>query len=204
MGARLAFLKWPVIGLEMRCGFTNSTKPNCTASYPSACLLRRCTTTQGPAWSTVQGTAAPSSANTWVMPSLIPRMPFTAIRMILYTRSFHRVFAAKGLDLHVYPRRQIELHQRVHRIRRGLENIDEPLVRAHFELLARLLIHVRRAQNRPAVDRGGQRNRPRHVGAGALGRIHNLPRGLVQNAVVVRFQANSNAFSGWHRLLDDL
>src|SRR5437879_7788162 len=155
---------------------------------------------------TVQGMAAPSSANTRVMPSLIPIIPFTAMRIVLYAApvrreiprslapahakaacvggpgsrcslgmtilagsSLHRVFAAEGLDLHVNARRQTHLHQLVHRVRRGFENIDEPLMRTHLELLARLFVHVRRAQNRPAVDRRAQGNRPRHVRAGSLG-----------------------------------
>ena len=33
---------------------------------------------------------------------------------------------------------------------------------------------------------------PGHIRAGALGRLHNFLRGLVQNAVVVRFQTNTN------------
>src|SRR5262249_33932935 len=49
----------------------------------------------------------------------------------------------KRLDLDIHPRRQIQLHERIHGIRRGLENVDQPLVGAHLELLARFLVHVR-------------------------------------------------------------
>jgi hypothetical protein len=42
-------------------------------------MVRVCTTTHGPACNTVHGTTLPSSANTCVMPSLIPNIPFTAI-----------------------------------------------------------------------------------------------------------------------------
>ena len=86
---------------------------------------------------------------------------------------------AEGLDFHVHARGQIELHQRVHGIGCGFQNIDQPLVGAHFELFARLLVHVRRAQHRPAVDGRGQRNRAGYIGAGALGGFHDFPRGLV-------------------------
>src|SRR5260370_23921755 len=41
---------------------------------------------------------------------------------------------------------------------RRLQNVDQPLVRAHFKLFARLLVHVRRPQDRPAVDSGRQRS----------------------------------------------
>jgi len=30
---------------------------------------------------------------------------------------------SKSLDFHIHARRKIELHQRIHRVRRGLENI---------------------------------------------------------------------------------
>ncbi len=59
----------------------------------------------------------------------------------------------KRLDLHIHTRRQIELHQRVHRLLRRLQNIQQPLVRPDFKLLARLLIHVRRAQHCRDTDR---------------------------------------------------
>src|SRR6202007_1587405 len=78
------------------------------------------------------------------------------------------------------------------------------LVRAHLKLLARFLVHVRRAQYRPPVDRRRQRNWPGDVRAGALGGLDNLARGLIENSVIVRLQTDANFFSGWHRLLDDV
>src|ERR1700719_859364 len=108
------------------------------------------------------------------------------------------MFASKSLDLHVHARRKIELHQRVHRVRCGLENIDQALVRAHLKLLARFLVHVRRAQHRPAVDDGWQRNRTGHVSAGPLRCVDNLFRRLIENAVVVCLQTNPNFFSVGH------
>ena len=57
------------------------------------------------------------------------------------------VFLPERLDLDVHAGRQVELHQRVDRLRRGLEDVDQPLVRADLELLARLLVDVRRAQD---------------------------------------------------------
>src|SRR5580658_6489583 len=113
------------------------------------------------------------------------------------------VFAPEGFDFHVHARRQIELHQRVDRVRRWLQDVDQPLVRAHFKLLARFLVHVRGPQHRPAVDHRGQWNRTGHIRAGALRRIDNLSRRLIENAVIVRLQTNPNFFSVWHGLLDD-
>ena len=48
-----------------------------------------------------------------------------------------------GLEFDVYASRQIEVHERVHRLRRRLQNVDEPLVRAHLEVFAALFIDVR-------------------------------------------------------------
>src|SRR3989441_3717051 len=99
---------------------------------------------------------------------------------------------SERLDLHIDAGRQIELHQRVHRLRRRLEDVDEPLVRADLELLARLLVDVRRPQHRPLVLRRRQRNRPRQPRAGTLGRVDDLARRLIEHTVVVRLQANAN------------
>jgi hypothetical protein len=70
------------------------------------------------------------------------------------------VFLAERLDLDVHAGRQIQLHQRVDGLRRRLEDVDQPLVGADLELLARFLVDVRRAENRPLVDLGRQRDRP--------------------------------------------
>src|ERR1700722_3715096 len=96
---------------------------------------------------------------------------------------------SKGFDLHVDARRKIELHQRIHCVRCRLENIDQALVRAHFELLTRFLVHVRRTQHRPTINGGGQRNRPGHICTGALRGIHNFLGGLVENSMIVRLEA---------------
>jgi len=61
------------------------------------------------------------------------------------------VFGAEGLDLHVDRRGEIQLHQRVDRLGCGLQNVDQPLVRSNLELLARLLVDVRRAQDAELV-----------------------------------------------------
>ena len=45
------------------------------------------------------------------------------------------MFFPECLDLHIHTRRQIELHQRIHRLLRRLKNVKQPLVGADFELL---------------------------------------------------------------------
>src|SRR6266446_6074746 len=108
------------------------------------------------------------------------------------------MFLPKRLNLHINPRRQIELHQRIHRLLRRLQNVEQPLVGADFKLLPRLLIHVRRPQHAVLVLHRGQRNRSRNLRAGAFCRLHDLARRLIQNAVVVGFQPNANSFFSSH------
>src|SRR5262245_32937352 len=120
---------------------------------------------QGPAWRTVAGSSVPSSRNSWVIPTFFPMIPVT---IFLYP-GLLAVFLAERLDLDVDAGRQIQLHQRINRLRRRLEDVDQALVRAHFELLARLLVDVRRAQHRPLVDFRRQRNGTRKARTGALG-----------------------------------
>src|SRR5579884_4366193 len=56
------------------------------------------------------------------------------------------------LNLHVDARGEIELHQRVDRLRRRLHDVEQPLVRPHLELLPRLLIDVRRPVDGEFLD----------------------------------------------------
>src|SRR5205085_9770729 len=94
----------------------------------------------------------------------------------------------------VHTRGKLELHERVDGLRRRLENVQQPLVGPHLELLARFLVHVRAAQNRIARYLRGQRNRSRHFRSGALRRVDDLRRGLVEHAVVVRFESDADLF----------
>src|SRR6187455_1681947 len=107
---------------------------------------------------TVAGTTVPSVSKTWVMPTFLPMIPVTAIvvsparrgptpsslrtlsalatleasrrptSFSLLTSNFLLVFLAKRLDLDVHARGEVELHQRVDRLRRRLEDVDQPLV----------------------------------------------------------------------------
>src|SRR5581483_5597138 len=100
-------------------------------------------------------------------------------------------FLAESLDLNVNARGQIELHQSIDRLRRGLQDVEQALVRANLELLARLLIDVRRTQHTILVLHRGQRNGASNLGTRAPRGFDDLARGLVQDAIVVRFQPDS-------------
>src|SRR6185295_18624165 len=98
---------------------------------------------------------------------------------------------ASELDLDVDPRGEIELHERVHRLRRGIDDIEQALVRAHLELLAALLVDVRRAVDREALDPRRQRDRPAHLGTGPFRRVDDLARGRIEHAMIEGFEPYS-------------
>src|SRR3954468_7782161 len=93
-----------------------------------------------------------------------------------------------ALDLHVHARAQVELHQGVERLLGGLEDVEEPLVGADLELLARLLVHVRGAEHGELVDPRRQRDRSHHLRAGTLRRLDDLAGRLIEQLVVIRLQ----------------
>ena len=65
------------------------------------------------------------------------------------------------LDLDVDAGGEVELAERVDRLLRRLEDVEQPLVGADLELLARLLVDVRRAVHGEPLDVGRQRDRAR-------------------------------------------
>src|SRR6185295_15069293 len=110
-------------------------------------------TKHGPASITVTRSTWPSSGSkTWVMPSFLPRSPAMSL---------------DELDLDVDARRQVvESLERVHRLRGGLQDVDQPLVGADLEVLARVLVLERRADHAVDVLLGRQRHRPGDARAG--------------------------------------
>src|SRR3712207_3262188 len=103
-----------------------------------------------------------------------------------------RRLTGSELYLHVHARGEVELHQRVHGLGSGVDDIENALVRAHLELLARLLVDVRRAKHRKALDAGRQRDRPADLRAGPLGRRHDFARRSVEDPVIERLEANAD------------
>src|SRR5512138_893571 len=169
-----AFLAWPSSALVAR-DFRRAPKPSCTP--PS----RTCTTRQGPASITVTGTAVPSSWKTRVIPSFRPISPLVISRARLF-----------DLDLDVHPGGQVELRQRIHRLRTRIVDVQEPLVRAQLELLPALLIDVRAPEHGPALGLDRQRDRARDLGPGLLGGAHDVRGGLIEHDVVESLEADAN------------
>src|SRR5918997_6480659 len=118
-------------------------------------------TKHGPASMTVTRSTRPSSGSkTWVMPIFLPSSP---------------AMTSDELDLDVDTGGQVvEPLQRVHRLRRGLQDVDQPLVRADLKGFARVLVLERRADDHVHVLLGGKRHRPGDRGSGARGGLDDL------------------------------
>src|SRR5689334_13296545 len=99
------------------------------------------------------------------------------------------------LDLDVHAGGEVELHQRIDGLRRGVDDVEHALVRAHLELLARLLVDVRRAVDREAFDARRQRDGPANLRAGPLRRRHDLACRGVEDAVVERLEAYADVLT---------
>src|SRR5260221_3254577 len=98
--------------------------------------------------------------------------------------------AYSHLDLDVDASRQAESHQGVHGLGRRVKDVDEPLMGADLELFPAVLVDERRAQDGELLDPRRERHRTDHVGAGALGGLHDLRRRLVEQPVVVGLEAD--------------
>src|SRR5687767_13394961 len=131
------------------------------------------------------------------MPSLVPSSPLAA-------RSKVAVIAESSeLDLDVDTGRQIEAHQRVDGLRRGVDDVDETLVRAHLEVLARVLVLVGRADDAEHVLLGRQRHGAGDLGTRAGDGVHDLARRGVDHLVVIGLEPDADLLSR-HRSLSSL
>src|SRR4051795_7492836 len=132
------------------------------------------------------------SSHSWVMPSLVPSSPFTLRSMVISRTS--------ELDLDVDTRREVEPHQRVDGLRRGVEDVDEPLVGAHLEVLARVLVLVRRADHAVDVLLRRQRHGAGDASTRAGDGVHDLARRGVDHLVVIGLEPDADLLSR-HRSL---
>src|SRR6476620_9564344 len=126
---------------------------------------------------TLTATIVPSAWNTCVTPTFRPMSP------MLMTLPLH-------LDFDVDARSQRESHQGVDRLRARIEDVDEPLVGADLELLPRVLVDERRADDGELLDAGRQRHGTDDIRAGPLGRLDDLRRRLVEQSVVIGLEAD--------------
>src|SRR5207249_1935409 len=99
------------------------------------------------------------------------------------------------LDFHINTGSKIELHQRIDRLRRRIDNIEKPPVRAHLELLAALLVDMRRSVHRKPLDTGWKRDRTTDLGAGSLCRVHDLTRRRIEDSMIEGFEPYANVLT---------
>src|SRR3989475_11343837 len=168
--SRPAFFTWPASALGVRLAFF---APKPSSAVPSATEM----TGHGPASITVTGTCAPSALNTRVIPSLRPISPFMSLL---------------DFDFDVHARRQVQLRERIHRLRPRIADVDQPFMLLELELLPALLVDVRAAEHRPQLPLCRQRNRTRDLRAGFLSGTDNVRRGLINQRVIEDFEPDAN------------
>src|SRR4030095_2633815 len=103
-------------------------------------MVRWATTWRLARRSTVTGTCSPAAVKTRVIPTFCAITPERIVSSLPFLRP-----PRSELDLDVDAGGKIELHQRIDRLRRRIDDVEQPLVRAHLELLAALLVDMRRA-----------------------------------------------------------
>src|SRR5579884_4147977 len=144
-----------------------------------------------------------SGSKTCVMPSFLPRMPFAIRRRSRGQEGVVRkadrwkgpetrlcAWSPSELDLDVDAGGQVEAHQLVDRLRRRAQDVDQPLVRAHLEVLARVLVLERAADHAVDVLLGRQGDRPSGRRAAPLRGVDDLLGRPVQLLMVVALQAD--------------
>src|SRR5919205_354304 len=138
-------------------------------------------TGHGPASSTLTRSTRPSSVNRWVIPIFLARMAGIGD------------LAEGELDLDVHAGGQVvEPLERVDRLRRGLVDVDEPLVRADLEVLARVLVLEGGPDHAVDVLLRGQRHGAGHGRAGTLRRVDDLLGSRLDGGGVVRLEADAD------------
>src|SRR3954470_24091166 len=98
-------------------------------------------------------------------------------------RSLVRIVRPSELDLDVDTGGEVELHQRVHGLRGRIDDVEQALVGAHLELLAALLVDMRRTVDGELLDAGRQRNGSANLGTGAFRRIHDLTGRRIEDSM---------------------
>src|SRR5664280_453715 len=134
---------------------------------------------------TLTGIIVPSAWKICVMPTLRPISP---------------IVIGSHLDFDVDARSKRESHQGVDRLRGGLQDVDEPLMRADLELFPAVLVDEGRPQDGEFLDARRQRNGTDDIRAGPLSRLHDLRRRLIKQSMVVCLEADSDPLPCHRRL----
>ena len=90
----------------------------------------------------------------------------------------------------VHPGGQVEFFELVHGAGGGIDDIEDALVSADFELLGRFFVHVDGAVDAEDFGAGGERNGPGDARASALGGLDDFDGGAVDGTVIEGTQAD--------------
>ena len=101
-------------------------------------------------------------------------------------------------ELDVDPGGDFEALESVDGLLRRLQDVEQPLVDVHLEVLARVLVLEGGPHDRVAVLLRRQRNRSAEVRLGPLDRLDDLLGRLIQDLVVVSLEPDPNPVLGCH------
>src|SRR5699024_2177695 len=90
------------------------------------------------------------------------------------------------LDLDVDVVGEVESHERIDGLRRRIDDVDQTLVRAHFEMLTAVLVLVWRTDDAVHALLRRQRHGAHNSRTSASDGVHDLACGTVTHSVVVR------------------
>src|SRR5688572_4962535 len=122
------------------------------------------------------------------MPSFFPTRPVIGLSQL-------KLITMKRLlkfDLNIHTRSDVELAQCINGLLSRLQDIEQSLMSADFELISGFFIDMRRAVHGEPFDSRRERNRTRHSPTGALYSLYNLSHRLIQHPMIVGFQPNPN------------
>jgi hypothetical protein len=102
------------------------------------------------------------------------------------------------LDLNVHAGRQFQLHQGVHGLVRGVQDVHKALVGADFVLIPGVLIDVGRNQDRKTLHFGRQGDGTAHIGAGSLRRVDDFLSGRIDQAVIEGLKVDADVLIRCH------
>lgn len=98
----------------------------------------------------------------------------------------------RELNLYIYTGSKVELHQSINGLGCRLNDIEQPFIRPHFELLARLFVNVRSAVYGELLFVRRQWNRSTDQRASPACRISDIASCLIQYPMIECLEANAN------------
>ena len=98
-----------------------------------------------------------------------------------------------GLDFHEHACGNHQAVQCINGLRVRIGNVDDPLVRTDFKLLATLLVDEWRTVDGVDFPTSWQRNGSRHTRAANLGLLHDFSGARIEHLMVVRFESYANS-----------